>query len=52
MGAAGLTLLVIGILTIPFQSISDRKGFGQVTAWFRLTTIVIGIVMIGIEFLR
>jgi uncharacterized membrane protein YhdT len=52
MGATGLTLLVIGILRIPFQSIFDRKGFGQMAAWFRLTMIVIGITMIGIGFLR
>ena len=52
MGAAGLTLLVIAILTIPFQPTLERKGFGQMTAWFRLTVVVIGITMIGIEFLR
>lgn len=52
MGAAGLALLVTGVLTIPFQSIFDRKGFGQITAWFRLTAIVIGITMIGIGLLH
>jgi uncharacterized membrane protein YhdT len=52
MDAAGLTLLVIAILTIPFQPTLERKGFGQMTAWFRLTVVVIGITMIGIEFLR
>jgi hypothetical protein len=47
-----LFCLTLAVITILFQNWADRNGFGQMIAWFRLTLLFIGVILLIATLMR